>query len=72
MPMLCACIGAPINAISPIIRNILFRKTYPLFERISETLYAPSLKDTNDYHHKCDDQENVNGSAKCVRGDPPE
>jgi hypothetical protein len=29
------------------------------------------LNETNDYHYKRDDQENVNDSAKCVRGDQP-
>jgi hypothetical protein len=40
-------------------------------ESISEALYTPTLNDTNDYHHKRDDQKNVNDSAKCVRGDQP-
>ena len=35
-------------------------------------LYASTLNEPHDYHHKRDNQENVNNSAKCVRGDQTE
>jgi len=44
----------------------------PQHESNSEALYASTLNETNDYHHKRDDQENVYDSAKCVRCNPPE
>jgi hypothetical protein len=37
-----------------------------------EALYTTPLNNAYDYHHKRYDQQNVNGSTECVRGDKPE
>jgi hypothetical protein len=39
---------------------------------VSKALDASTLKEPKEYHYQRDGQENVNGSAECVRREHPE